>query len=37
MASALQKMPWNQVDADPTLEKLMDEIPVSLQVQVPQP
>lgn len=35
MASALQKMPWNKVEADPTLEKLMAEIPTSLQVRVP--
>ena len=35
MAAALQKMPWNKVEADPTLEKLMAEIPTSLQVTVP--
>lgn len=34
MASALQKMPWNQAVADPTIEKLMAQIPVASQVQV---
>lgn len=35
MASVLQKMPWNKVAADPTLENLLNQIPTSLQVKVP--
>jgi rhodanese-related sulfurtransferase len=35
MASALQKMPWNQVDADPSLEKILAEIPSAVQVKAP--
>lgn len=34
MASLLQKMPWNSVDADPTVEKIMAEILRSSQVTV---
>lgn len=34
MAAGLQKMPWNKVEADPTLAKLMAEIPSSPQVRV---
>lgn len=33
MAAALQKMPWNQVAADPSLEKLLHELPTSIQVK----
>ncbi|MDZ5077792.1 rhodanese-like domain-containing protein [Nesterenkonia sp. HG001] len=36
MAAALKKMPWNKVEADPTVEKLLAEIPRSAQVQAPQ-
>ncbi|WP_210410225.1 rhodanese-like domain-containing protein [Nesterenkonia sp. NBAIMH1] len=36
MAAALNRMPWNKVEADPTVEKLLAEIPQSLQVKVPQ-
>ncbi|TLP94466.1 rhodanese-like domain-containing protein [Nesterenkonia salmonea] len=35
MAAALNKMPWNKVEADPTVEKFLAEIPQSLQVGVP--
>lgn len=35
MASVLQKMPWNKVEADPTLENLLNQIPTALQVKVP--
>lgn len=37
MAAALQKMPWNKVEADPTLEKLLNDIPTSNQVKAPSP
>ena len=33
MAAALNKMPWNKVEADPTVEKLLAEIPRSTQIQ----
>lgn len=36
MASALQKMPWNQVEATPDLQRVMAEIPTSIQVTVAQ-
>lgn len=36
MAAALNKMPWNKVEADPTVEKLLTEIPRSTQIQAPQ-
>ena len=35
MASALQKMPWNRVDADPSVEKVLAEIPSAIQVKAP--
>lgn len=36
MAAALNKMPWNKVEADPTVEKLLAEIPRSTQIQAPR-
>lgn len=33
MAAALNKMPWNKVGADPTVEKLLAEIPRSTAIQ----
>lgn len=36
MAAALNKMPWNKVEADPTVEKLLAEIPRSTQIQESQ-
>ncbi|MCT1607870.1 rhodanese-like domain-containing protein [Nesterenkonia massiliensis] len=36
MAAALNKMPWNKVEADPTLEKLLAEIPRSTAIQAGQ-
>lgn len=36
MAAALKKMPWNKVEADPTVEKLLAEIPRSTQLQAPR-
>lgn len=36
MAAALNKMPWNKVEADPTVEKLLAEIPRSAQIQASQ-
>lgn len=36
MAAALNKMPWNKVEADPTVEKLLAAIPRSTQIQTPQ-
>lgn len=36
MAAALNKMPWNKVEADPTVEKLLAEIPRSTAIQAGQ-
>ena len=36
MAAALNKMPWNKVEADPTVEKLLAEIPRSTAIQAAQ-
>ncbi|MGJ9371904.1 rhodanese-like domain-containing protein [Nesterenkonia sp. CF4.4] len=36
MAAALNKMPWNKVEADPTVEKLLAEIPRSTAIQTAQ-
>lgn len=36
MAAVLNKMPWNKVEADPTVEKLLAEIPRSTVIQAGQ-
>ncbi|MGJ9424866.1 rhodanese-like domain-containing protein [Nesterenkonia halotolerans] len=36
MAAALNKMPWNKAEADPTVEKLLAEIPRSTAIQAPR-
>ncbi|MCH8559701.1 rhodanese-like domain-containing protein [Nesterenkonia sp. LB17] len=35
MAAALNKMPWNKVEADPTVEAFLAQIPRSTQIQTP--